>query len=79
VQIGTPPELLGRAGTSIRLFSRGALPVGAIVGGAMATALTARTTIAILMGLMLVVPVLLHRSPVGRVRRISEMTAEMTA
>jgi MFS family permease len=28
VQIGTPPELLGRAGTSIRLFSRGALPLG---------------------------------------------------
>jgi len=73
VQIGTPPELLGRAGTSIRLFSRGALPLGALVGGALATALTARAAIAILMSVMLAVPVLLHRSPVGRVRRIAEL------
>jgi len=74
VQIGTPPELLGRAGTSIRLFSRGALPLGAVAGGAAATALTARATIAILMSLMLVVPVLLHYSPVGRVRRVADLT-----
>lgn len=75
VQMGTPPELLGRAGTSIRLFSRGALPLGAIVGGALATALTARATIAILMGLMLVVPVFLNYSPLGKVRRVAEMGA----
>lgn len=73
VQIGTPPELLGRAGTSIRLFSRGALPLGAITGGSLATLLSARSTIAILMALMLVVPVLLHRSPLGRVRHVAEL------
>jgi MFS family permease len=73
VQIGTPPELLGRAGTSIRLFSRGALPLGAITGGTLATLLTARSTIAILMALMLIVPVLLYRSPLGRVRRVAEL------
>lgn len=74
VQIGTPPELLGRTGTSIRLFSRGALPLGAIIGGAIATALSARTTIAILMALMLVVPLLLRRSPLAQVRRVAELT-----
>jgi MFS family permease len=73
VQIGTPPELLGRAGTSIRLFSRGALPLGALVGGALATVLAARPAIAILMGAMLAVPVLLHRSPLGRVRRVADL------
>lgn len=73
VQIGTPPEMLGRAGTSIRLFSRGALPLGAITGGTLATVLAARSTIAILMALMLVGPVLLHRSPLGRVRRVAEL------
>lgn len=75
VQIGTPPELLGRAGTSIRLFSRGALPLGAVTGGALATLLAARSTIAILMASMLVVPVLLHRSPLGRVRHVAELAA----
>jgi len=81
LQIGTPPELLGRTGTSIRLFSRGALPLGAIIGGAIATALTARTTIAILMALMLVIPLLLRRSPLARVRRVAEIAeiAEVTA
>jgi MFS family permease len=73
VQIGTPPELLGRAGTSMRLFSRGALPLGALTSGALATVLAARPTIAILMSVMLVVPVLLRRSPLGRVRRISDL------
>lgn len=73
VQIGTPPELLGRTGTSIRLFSRGALPLGAIAGGALATALSARATIAILMCLMLSIPLLLRGSPLGRVRRVKEL------
>jgi len=73
VQIGTPPELLGRTGTSIRLFSRGALPVGAITGGALATLLSARSTVAIMMALMLVVPVFLYRSPLGGVRRVADL------
>jgi MFS family permease len=75
MQIGTPPALLGRAGTSIRLFSRGAQPLGAITGGTLATVLTARSAIAILMACMLVVPVLLHRSPLSRVRRVAELTS----
>lgn len=66
-------QVLMTAGTSIRLFSRGALPLGAITGGTLATLLAARPTIAILMALMLVVPVLLHRSPLGRVRRVADL------
>jgi MFS family permease len=74
VQVGTPPELLGRVTTSIRLFSRGAQPLGAITGGVLATALSARAAIAILMAAMLVLPGLLHRSPLRRIRRVAELT-----
>lgn len=73
VQIGTPPSLLGRAGASMRLFSRGALPLGAIIAGTVASATTARLTIALLMALFVVAAVLLRLSPLGKVRRVEDL------
>ncbi|HEX6500350.1 MAG TPA: MFS transporter [Micromonosporaceae bacterium] len=73
VQICTPPELLGRAGASIRLFSRGALPVGALTAGAVASVATARLTIVMLMVLLSVAAVVVRLSPLGQVRRVEEL------
>ncbi|GII25832.1 MFS transporter [Planosporangium mesophilum] len=73
VQISTPPRLLGRTVASIRLFSRGALPLGAVTAGVLASVLAARTTVAVLMALLVVTPVLLRLSPLGRVRRTEQL------
>ena len=74
LQIGTPPELLGRASGTIRLFSRGTLPLGALFAGALASATSARTTTVVLMTLLLLTPAALLLSPVRRVRDIADLT-----
>ena len=74
LQIGTPPELLGRAGGTIRLFSRGTLPLGALFAGILASATSARTTTAVLMTLLLLTPAALLLSPVRTVRDIADLT-----
>lgn len=76
IQRSAPASMLGRVTASIRVFSRGALPLGALVGGAIAEASTPRTAIAVVVSLYVVVPLWLWLSPLGRVRQVSELHPE---
>jgi MFS family permease len=73
IQTVTPPRLMGRVTASIRLVSRTVMPLGALVGGVLATAFSARTALVLLLVLQLFVPVRVWFSPVGRVRRTAEL------
>ncbi|SMC88986.1 MFS transporter [Lentzea albidocapillata] len=64
-----PPHLLGRVITSTRFLTYGVLPVGAITGGTLATALDTRTAVfvvclgqALIVSLLLASPIRKHRS-----------------
>jgi MFS family permease len=74
IQGGTPPDLLGRVVASTRLFTRSALALGGLVGGALASVVSPRAALAILMALTVLVPVRMRLSPVGRVRRLADLT-----
>jgi MFS family permease len=73
IQASAPPHLLARTGASVRLFSRGALPVGALAGGALAAATDPRTAVAVLMAGLVLCPLYLRNSPLGRVRTVAEL------
>jgi MFS family permease len=75
IQGGTPPELLGRTVASTRLFTRSGLAFGGLAGGALASVVSPRTALAILMGMTVLVPVRMRLSPVGRVRRLADLVA----
>lgn len=75
LQSATPVALLGRTVASTRMFTRGALTLGGLAGGALATVVSPRSALAILMALAVVVPVRLRLSAVGRVRRLVELNA----
>jgi MFS family permease len=74
IQSAVPSELLGRTTASLRLFTRGMLPLGAVAAGALATAASPRVAIVVLMALLLLTPVWLRMSPVGRVRTLAELS-----
>jgi hypothetical protein len=57
------------------MFTRGALTLGGLAGGALATVVSPRSALAILMALAVLVPVRLRLSAVGRVRRLVELNA----
>jgi MFS family permease len=71
MQVAAPDAMLGRVTASVRLFTRGAMPAGALVAGALAGWLTPRLALAVLMGLLVFSPVVLLLSPVGRVREVA--------
>lgn len=73
LQVASPEHLRGRVTATIRLFSRGATPLGAVAGGALAAALTPRVALAILMGFLVLAPVWLLLSPVGHVRDLAQL------
>jgi MFS family permease len=73
MQISAPDTMLGRVTATARLLSRGAMPIGALGAGALAGALTPRVTLVILMALLVLVPVWLLLSPVGRVRDVARL------
>jgi MFS family permease len=73
IQTVTPARLMGRVTASIRLVSRTALPVGSLVGGALATSFNARTALVLLLALQLAVPVRLCLSPLARARRTADL------
>jgi MFS family permease len=75
LQRSAPPALLGRITASMRVFSRGALPIGALVAGALADWLTPRTALVILAVCYAVVPVWLRISPLGRSRELADLAA----
>jgi MFS family permease len=73
VQGGTEARLLGRVIASTRLFTRGAIALGGLAGGALASVVSPRAALAILMALTVLTPLQLRLSPVGRVRRLAEL------
>ncbi|GIJ65296.1 MFS transporter [Virgisporangium ochraceum] len=76
LQTSVPGDLLGRTMASIRLFTRGMLPLGALAAGALATVTSPRVAIAVMMALLVLCPLWLRRSPVGRVRTLAELGAD---
>src|SRR6266536_1166999 len=73
MQTAAPDAMKGRVTATVRLFSRSAMPAGALGAGALASLLTPRATLAILMGLLTVTPAWLLLSPIGRVRDVAEL------
>ncbi|WP_328549009.1 MFS transporter [Streptomyces platensis] len=63
-----PPRLLGRMNATLRFLMWGTLPLGALVGGALAEAFGARTALAWCAAGFLVVPLPLLLSPLRRMR-----------
>lgn len=76
MQTAAPDAMLGRVTATARLFSRSAMPAGALGAGAMAGLLTPRATLAILMGLLALTPAWLLLSPIGRVRDVAQLAPE---
>jgi MFS family permease len=74
LQTSVPAELLGRTMASIRLFTRGMLPVGALTAGALATVTSPRVTVFVFVALLALCPIWLRMSPVGRVRTLAELS-----
>jgi predicted MFS family arabinose efflux permease len=79
LQRNVPPALLGRVTASIRVFSRGALPVGALVGGAIASAASPRIALFAMLACFVAVPVLLWRSPISRSRTLANLANPVTS
>ncbi|MFE3179498.1 MFS transporter [Streptomyces violascens] len=67
-----PPRLLGRMNATLRFMMWGTLPLGALVGGAVADASGARTALWICAIGFLVVPLPLLLSPLRRMRDLPE-------
>lgn len=76
IQRSAPAALLGRVTASIRVFSRGALPVGALIGGTLAGVFNPRVALAVDLGLYALVPIWLWCSPLGRVRDVADLDVE---
>jgi MFS family permease len=74
IQRSTPSEMMGRTMASIRVFSRSALPIGSLVGGAIAAAYSPRAALFVTFALYILVPLRLFFSPIGRVRSVDELT-----
>lgn len=73
LQSTVPAHLLGRVSASTRTFTRGAIPVGALLAGALATWLPPRWALLIMMVSVLPVVAVFRFSPLGRVRTVAEL------
>ena len=73
IQRTAPHSMLGRVTASIRVFSRGVLPLGALIAGVIASADSPRTALWVIMSIYVVVPVWMWFSPLGRVRNVSDL------
>ena len=71
-----PAELFGRVSTSMQVVNFGTIPVGALLGGALAGALGVRTTIWIMLALFLLACLVLLASPLRRSRDLPTRPAE---
>ncbi|MER7766852.1 MFS transporter [Kitasatospora sp. NPDC096140] len=75
-QMVTPDHLLGRVNATVRTLARGSLPLGALIGGALGSALGLRTTILVAAVGLLLPAVILFLSPVRSVRQLDGLAAE---
>jgi MFS family permease len=73
MQTAAPDAMLGRVTATVRLFSRSAMPAGALGAGVLASLLTPRAALAILMGLLALTPAWLLLSPIARVRDVAQL------
>lgn len=71
-QVASPPELLSRVVATVRFVSWGAIPFGALMGGAVASAVGSRGALWVACLLTLACPLLLWFSPVRRLRDLAE-------
>jgi MFS family permease len=70
--VASPPEILSRVIATVRFVSWGAIPFGALLGGAVATGIGSRGALWVACLLTLVCPVLLWFSPVRRLRDLAD-------
>ncbi|MGN6244831.1 MAG: MFS transporter [Motilibacteraceae bacterium] len=71
-QIASPPELLSRVMATVRFVSWGAIPLGGLAAGAVATWLGAREALVALAVLTLLAPLVLLASPVRHLRDLPD-------
>lgn len=71
-QIASPPELLSRVMATVRFVSWGAIPLGGLTAGALATWLGAREALFVLAVLTLLSPMFLLASPVRHLRDLPD-------
>jgi MFS family permease len=71
-QIASPPELLSRVMATVRFVSWGAIPLGGLAAGALATWLGARDALFVLAGLTVLSPLVLLASPVRHLRDLPD-------
>ncbi|MBI3971462.1 MAG: MFS transporter [Chloroflexi bacterium] len=69
-QMATPDRLIGRMHTTFRFVGRGSLPLGALLGGVLGESIGVSTTLAVGAMGMLLGPLWLVFSPVGRLRSL---------
>ncbi len=72
-QLETPPELLSRVVATVRFVSWGAIPVGALCAGFVATAVGTRSALWILCGSAMLIPAMLRLSALGRRRDLIDV------
>jgi len=75
VQSNIPGHLLGRVTASIRVFTRGAWPLGALAGGWLAGAVGARVALVSVLVAFAAAPLVIFLSPVGRVRSLEQLVS----
>lgn len=68
----TPPDLMGRISAASRFVTLGAVPVGAVLGGALGGWWGHPQTVLLAAGLAATAPIILWTSPLGRMRSIPE-------
>jgi MFS family permease len=73
--VASPPELLSRVVATVRFVSWGAIPFGALIGGAVATAIGPRGGLWVACVLTVLTPAVLWFSPVRRLRDLAEEPA----
>jgi Transmembrane secretion effector len=71
-QIASPPEMLARVMATVRFVSWGAIPLGGLTAGALATWLGVRDTLFVLAALTLLSPLILMASPVRHLRDLPD-------
>jgi hypothetical protein len=71
-QIASPPELLSRVMATVRFVSWGAIPLGGLAAGALASAVGARDALFTLAALTVLAPLVLVTSPVRHLRDLPD-------
>jgi MFS family permease len=71
-QLASPPQMLSRVMATVRFVSWGAIPLGGLAAGALATWLGARDALFVLAALTLLSPLILVASPVRHLRDLPD-------